>query len=69
MTDCTDEQNIQENRLDLSRASIIALGGDFDYISAVNLETEEEQIFKYNPAFMSLVPGWVIPSFTILFLN
>ena len=58
MTDCTDEQNIQENRLDLSRASIIALGGDFDYISAVNLETEEEQIFKFNPAFMSLVPGW-----------
>ena len=43
---------------DLSQASIIALGSDFDYISALNLETHEEQIFKYNPAFMSLVPGW-----------
>lgn len=43
---------------DFSRAAIIALGGEFDYISAVNLETQEEQIFKYNPAFTSLVPGW-----------
>ena len=46
------------NSIDLSNAAIIALGGDFDYISAVNLETQEEQIFKYNPAFMDLVPGW-----------
>ena len=58
MNDCTDEKTSLENRADLSLASIIALGGDFDYISAVNLETQEEQIFKYNPAFMSLVPGW-----------
>ena len=55
-----EEQKLLQlaNRLDESKASIVALGGDFDYISAVNLETHEEQIFKYNPAFMDLVPGW-----------
>ena len=58
MNDCIEEQPKHENRFDFSNASIIALGEDFDYISAVNLETQEEQIFKYNPAFMSLVPGW-----------
>ena len=70
LIDITDEIDLKEkleketellrlaNRLDESRASIVALGGDFDYISAVNLETREEQIFKYNPAFMQLVPGW-----------
>lgn len=58
MNDCTNKETKRGNRLDLSKASIIALGGNFDYISAVNLETHEEQIFKYNPAFMSLVPGW-----------
>ena len=58
MSDCMDEPIKQENRPDLSRAAIAALGDKFDYISAVNLETQEEQIFKYNPAFMSLVPGW-----------
>ena len=70
LIDITDEINLKEqlkeekeslrlaNRLNESRASIVALGGDFDYISTVNLETQEEQIFKYNPAFMSLVPGW-----------
>ena len=47
-----------ENNIDMSHAAIMALGGEFDYISAVNLETQEEQIFKYNPAFMDLVPGW-----------
>ncbi len=57
MNDCISERK-NENKLDLSTAAIIALGGDFDYISALNLETEDEQIFKYNPAFMSLVPGW-----------
>ena len=41
-----------------SKATISALGADFDYISAVNLETHEEYIYKYNPAFMKLVPGW-----------
>ena len=45
-------------RLDESRAAIAALGGDFDYISTVNLETRQEQIYKYNPAFIKLVPGW-----------
>ena len=58
MNDIISEQANHEGRLDLSSAAIIALGRDFDYISAVNLETQEEQIFKYNPAFMSLVPGW-----------
>ena len=47
-----------KDRFDFSKASIMALGGDYDYISAVDLETQEEQIFKYNPAFMNLVPGW-----------
>ena len=58
MNDIISEQANHEGRLDLSSAAIIALGREFDYISAVNLETQEEQIFKYNPAFMSLVPGW-----------
>ena len=58
MNNFIDEQTELDNQLDFSQAAIIALGGDFDYISAVNLETQEEQIFKYNPAFMSLVPGW-----------
>ena len=58
MNNCIEKETKPENPLDLSKASIIALGGDFDYISALNLETQEEQIFKYNPAFMSLVPGW-----------
>ena len=46
------------NRFNESRAAIAALGGDFDYISSVNLETHNEEIYKYNPAFMELVPGW-----------
>ena len=58
MSNCTNEQTENENQIDLREASIIALGEDFDYISAVNLETHEEQIYKYNPAFMNLVPGW-----------
>lgn len=58
MNDCIGKETKREDQLDLSRASIVALGGDFDYISAVDLETQKEQIFKYNPAFMSLVPGW-----------
>ena len=70
LIDITDEVSLKEqlkeetellrlaNKLNESRASIVALGGDFDYISAVNLETQEEQIYKYNPAFMQLVPGW-----------
>ncbi len=58
MNDCINEQTKKEKQQDFSIAAIIALGGDFDYISAVNLETQEEQIYKYNPAFMSLVPGW-----------
>ena len=58
MNDRIDEQTKNRNPLDLSKAAIIALGGEFDYISAVNLETQEEQIFKFNPAFMNLVPGW-----------
>ncbi len=58
MSDRVDEKTGRKDRLDLSRASVIALGEGFDYVSAVDLETQEEQIFKYNPAFMSLVPGW-----------
>ncbi len=46
------------DKLSESIASIIALGGDFDYISAVNLETQEEHIYKCNPAFTKLIPGW-----------
>ena len=54
LIDITDEINLKEkleeetemlrlaNRLNESRASIVALGGDFDYISSVNLETHEE---------------------------
>lgn len=57
MNNCVNEQTKKEPRQNLSNAAIAALGGNFDYISAVNLETQEEQIFKYNPAFMSLVPG------------
>ena len=55
-----EKENLSElaNRLDETRAAIVALGGDFDYISAVNLQTHEERIFKYNPAFMDMVPGW-----------
>ena len=53
-----NEKTASEPQMDLSSAVIGALGSDFDYISAVNLETQEEQIYKYNPAFMSLVPGW-----------
>ena len=45
-------------QLDQSRASIAALGGDYDYISSVNLETREEEIYKYNSAFTDLIPGW-----------
>ena len=58
MNDHIDGDTAHASQPDLTRAAIIALGGEFDYISAVNLETEEEQIFKYNPAFMNLVPGW-----------
>ena len=58
MNECMNEQTKHKKQPDLSQAAVIALGSDFDYISAVNLETQEEQIYKYNPAFMKLVPGW-----------
>ena len=56
----TNTKNIPNisDKLSESIASIVALGGDFDYISAVNVKTGEEQIYKYNPAFTKLVPDW-----------
>lgn len=58
MNDCIHEREQRDNRLGLSEASIVALGENYDYISAIDFETQEERIFKYNPAFMNLVPGW-----------
>ena len=45
-------------KLEQSQASIAALGGDYDYISLINLDTHEEQNYKSNPAFTDLIPGW-----------